>query len=623
MIPDQGFAAPFLWGLLVLLSWIGAGALVSRAVLGRERRPDAGLCAGWGLAVTLVVGGALNALRLCSPAALATLVAAGALASLPVLVAAWRRLARDRAAARRGWIALPLAAWGALGIAASLSWHAGEINASDDLANYLMYPVRMLQTGAAIEPFNLRRIAAYGGFSFLQATIEIAGSEKNAFLLDLGLGGVVVVMLLAGAIGRAIPAAWLFVPAALAWLLLLPRVNTHVAWIAAALGITLLRTALLRGAEADPARRRGLAVVLAAVATGLCSLRANAVPFPLLFVAAVLLADLVTRRIAPREVAREAALFAAAFLLMLLPWAATSLQASGTPLYPLFKGFHRGEFMAFASGQPWGERLAVAARLFAHPAILPLLPGVLALPFLTGAAGLALSLAAVATSAVTAAALVDSDAATVSRYIAPLLAAPALFAVVALLARERAGPFGLARGAAVALALVTLGTSLPRVPATLARQAALAAVAWRDREPPFPVPLYGLHAAAQQAIPAGASLASVVDFPSLWDYRRNRIATLDFPGAVVPHGPMPFFRGATPLLEYLRIEGFDYLAMSDFTRSRGMYSRAWYASMVDSGVKPLDRASVHMLDFMANADSLAAREPVVFEGGGLRVIRLR
>ena len=108
-----------MWGLGVLLAWAGRGALLARWLLGAPRRADLGLCVGLGLCAMLIAGGVLNALRLCSPPLLVTLVVAGWLGLIPE----FRGL---RVGARALLGSLPLLLWGSLVVAGSLSWSFGK-----------------------------------------------------------------------------------------------------------------------------------------------------------------------------------------------------------------------------------------------------------------------------------------------------------------------------------------------------------------------------------------------------------------------------------------------------------------------------------------------------------------
>jgi len=62
---------------------------------------------------------------------------------------------------------------------AAVAWPL-DYDPNDDLLAYMVFPQRMLQTGTFLDPFNLRRMAAFGGHSFLQAQLQVVGSAGNS-----------------------------------------------------------------------------------------------------------------------------------------------------------------------------------------------------------------------------------------------------------------------------------------------------------------------------------------------------------------------------------------------------------------------------------------------------------
>jgi hypothetical protein len=41
------------------------------------------------------------------------------------------------------------------------------LNGNDDQAAYLIFPKKILATGTLIDPFSLRRLTTFGGYSYL------------------------------------------------------------------------------------------------------------------------------------------------------------------------------------------------------------------------------------------------------------------------------------------------------------------------------------------------------------------------------------------------------------------------------------------------------------------------
>src|SRR4029453_766561 len=65
-----------LWGICILTAFVGWGTLISRLFV--EEPIDWGLRAGWGLALTVCVGGVLNLVEVISPRVVLTWVIVGA-----------------------------------------------------------------------------------------------------------------------------------------------------------------------------------------------------------------------------------------------------------------------------------------------------------------------------------------------------------------------------------------------------------------------------------------------------------------------------------------------------------------------------------------------------------------
>jgi len=181
------FAWIFLWGGGVVLSFMGWGWLAQRISTGTPPNADWGLAAGWGMAVATVLGGGMALVHLATAAAIVVFVAAGAVYGTVVL---WRRRASVSVLSPGLRWALALAGLGLLArYAAHIHYEA--YSCTDDYVAYFAYVERLLQTGTLIEPFGWRRLAAYGGHTYLQALIVAVGTVENAYLIDRGLSVIV------------------------------------------------------------------------------------------------------------------------------------------------------------------------------------------------------------------------------------------------------------------------------------------------------------------------------------------------------------------------------------------------------------------------------------------------
>jgi hypothetical protein len=76
-------------------------------------------------------------------------------------------------------------------------------------------------------------------------------------------------------------------------------------------------------------------------------------------------------------------------------------------------------------------------------------------------------------------------------------------------------------------------------------------------------------------IPARSKVFAAVDYPALLDLAKYDVATLDIAGSVSPAPHMPFFRGPSAKVSYLRSLGYQYV-VADSPLAAGLYNlQAW------------------------------------------------
>lgn len=609
------FALPFVWGLVILASWIGWGRVIASAAnVAHNRSVDAGLCAGWGMSLMIFFGGILNAATLCSGGAIGVLVAIGAaiwLATLP-------RSGPPGPIPRGYW---PLILIALLVYTASVRWR-GTWNRADDYLAYLVYPIKMLASGAALDPFSLRRLSSLGGYSFLQASVAVFGQPENAFLLDVGLGGLLACLVSVPMMRRA-GAGPFFASFAGAFCLTVPlgRLNSTSSSLSLAGFLVLFRTVDLLG-HCDGSARRRLCWVVGLISSGLTTIRPN-------FLAVVGLTVLLSEFfwtlqgcLPWRKAMAETAWTVLAGLCAIGPWCVSLHAAANSYFYPLWKGNQRNDIELFSAHMgPLGVARFVAGFFLRPKMLVLLLPGAIGLVGSRGQAK-ALYLAAVIGAAIMASQFTDSDYANLTRYSLPPLAAATLVIWIVMQeadssrARRWSGRSLIAGVTVAATAYSCLSSSGPL------REAA-ASIYWGDvRDAPvYPRDLPGFYLRAQQSVPAGATILTMVDDPFLLDYRRNPINSIDQAGFVSPAPGIPFFHGSAALSQYLSAQSIQYLMCMRFDQSTSLYS--WHLYNGDVGTDPiLTRAASHELDIMRNIDELARTQPVVFDQDGVRVIRL-
>ncbi|MHC5114953.1 MAG: hypothetical protein ACYTGP_11065, partial [Planctomycetota bacterium] len=186
-------------GVAILLAWVGWGSLLN-TVLAREPALDWGQRAAWGVAVLTIAGGVFEMLGVVSRPLVLVLIAGGVLLWLvhALLRRPWRTVRPERALAVIGThkIATAIGIVVVLIIGARFVGHVQTrfFNPHDDYQAYLVFPVRMLDTGhMGVDPFNHTRLmAGLGGKYFLDTFSLGTGSAYNLHLVDAVLGLVVV-----------------------------------------------------------------------------------------------------------------------------------------------------------------------------------------------------------------------------------------------------------------------------------------------------------------------------------------------------------------------------------------------------------------------------------------------
>lgn len=583
----MSWAIGFAWALVVLASLFGWGALVARAV--GQRDADLGLQGGWGIAAVCILGGGLVGLGWATQPAVLAVVAVGA------FVACARALSPGGEA--RGEGSYTLLCLVILLAHLALYVSTASLDCADDLMAYLPLVKRMLATGAMDEPFSLRRLAAFGGHSFLQAMVLAVADDRALALAEHGLPPFVVYALALGAL-RDAPVSPLLrhsVALLLGLGVMTPAINHHSYQTGVVGFLTLARSLALPLAGA----RR--VVLPALVVAGLLSLRAH-----YLIGIAVLLAVALYRRPLAPAVGRAAGVGALA-LVLVLPWMWALQRSSGTPFYPILPGYAAHGYQVLSAGLSAEEHLRFLLGFFVseHAALLWIGTGLAVL----GRCRLAIGLAAA--GHVTALGfLTKFTLATYwdfGRYVYPLAGASVVLATAGLL--RRVGPRLAASERLLAAALVTGALAL----------------LWRDgmlARYPLPGPDAAEAAAlsqAQAAVPAGARLAVAVNAPYLLDYRRNDAVSLDYPGAAGPPPGLPLGKGGAVLAGYLRAQGIAYLLVQDMTTR---YACLWLPpppEPTQPGAVTIFRDTLHA--FMADVAELE-QAGGARRFGGFRVIAL-
>jgi hypothetical protein len=594
---NRAYVFDFIWGLCVIASWAGWGSLLRRILRISDRRSaDWGIRAGWGAAVTIAIGGVLNLCRISTQPVVIAVVLIGLFSETVGSILCFRhwfwryRLWRSSPLGlRRSRITrlVPAILFIGPSVVALAFLYTGSVhqpyglNPYDDYLAYLVFPIRMLQTGTLVEPFSQRRLVTFGGHAFLTATVFSGSSADMAWALEMGICPIIIGGLIYGFLRPRTAREFFFAGLLIiiSFITYVPRANTMSSATGTMLFLTLFRTLALENSPSIRRSRIGwaTAIVVAAVST----LRVN---YVIGGFAALILSRLFARADHPFLLRIKAVVIditkACAFL---LPWSLLLFISSGTFFYPLMKGNGRNfDLFVRTDSSPrlfvrwiWGYVSTEPVPVLLAPIIILIcFP-----PFRRSRSCRAVLLFAGGT-------LVGS--------LATVAGSPPATNFLNRLGKPH-----------YLWALNIVGMQMPPPSAAI-----------------FSPPQTDYHD-LQYSIPKGASLLAILNYPNLLNYRRNRIYNADL---LLPYGPypgIPLFKGPDAMQHYLKSLHIEYVAAVDFDRDR----RSWYSRPNDLGEVMHSNPSFYLMqpyffDYMRNIDALELRGQVLFRRNGIRVFRV-
>jgi hypothetical protein len=353
------------WCVAVVLAFAGWGDLLLLAL--RQPRPWL-VCFAAGLPLLITIGGLLNLLQLIRGGIVLFIVLAGAAWALAKLLrekitlpACWRGTAL-----RAGTALLILLCAVLLFIRLSASVHRIGYQVVDDLNEYLVFPLKMLQTHHyAADPFSERRIInSVGPAYFLQAFLLAALPLNSMQMADTAVGLLLLIFFL-----LTIAAQWKLPPIHTAVTLFFALITLQSTFN---LSFTTLPSALIVAMAAllcsEDLRNHPLklGLLLGGLAGAITGLKSVYLPHVVLFCAIFFALQLRTRGL--RYSLTGLAASAAGLLAVLAPWMIAMRSTSGTFFYPILgKGFHYDSYYKVGSvqfvrlSQSDMERLLLAA----------------------------------------------------------------------------------------------------------------------------------------------------------------------------------------------------------------------------------------------------------------------
>ena len=654
----------FAWGIVILLALIGWGGILN-CVLFSRHRIDWGQRAAWGLALSVIIGGLLNFTWSISRLTVLLYLSLGTLYWLIDTVSrGWRSsltVAGWIGQVRAGPIGCIRAGSVALGalivIVLSLFYYASTVsiaentylslNRHDDFHAYIVFPQKMLQTGAlGRDPFSERRMtSALGGQSFLHTFVLSMRAIHNLHLLDPGLGLVMVVGLLTGYFRqRRSPPALAFLLILFFFTLPVIVVNITSVTLGQVLLLSLFRTLDWQTLSAYPLFSRTFLIALLAAA--ICTLKSSFIPAcAILFICSYVF-YVVGSPWAERRTALIEFVVSTCFVgLFLLPWMLSMLDSSGTLLYPVFgRGYHGsvyGEYLApyafvnegdsvgYRAGKAlsWNlflrlvillgilhfmsRRWKIDGREAVLSLVLGVVLGVMVLAFLAVAAfRQTFPLVSVALLVLIAEALAGHRHAEESvhdRADQPRRRGRLLQWSYALIAVFVAGfvvwivwPTTRIRGGTDAIRRIQIGVQTPSLIAQ---------------------PQLRQHRSLQRAIPAGDTLLARLEMPFLLDFRRNTIFIVDWPGAASPPPGMPLSGGSEELAGYLLSQSIRYVAYS-YANEAG-FSQQLASRRLKARHAWVRTHAKHTVAFHERLSELGATRKRIYDDGEMFVLDLR
>jgi hypothetical protein len=552
------------WGFLVLACFIGYGALAAR-FLKLETQPWP-IASVFGLAVLIPIGGVLNFFSSSGTPAIFVLLAAGVWLGKSDAPAALRETAASlRGTFQEGspWVK----ALAAAALAFTLLRLFGEARPwayffkhDDDFQAYLTYPIRILQTGAmGDDPYCYRRLSSLGGHSFLQCFFLAALPLKSIRYLDVGVGLLILLGLVAH-FTRSVGLPLAQRVAVLFGIAVVPSPDANTTSLLLALSLFFTIFLFLNHFEKSGSRGIqwprgvGFGILLAAICASKSTLTLGAG-----LVAATYYLALAARE-RSLQVLAEAAVAALILGVLLLPWMFLMRHSSGTYFFPyLGRGFEAASYgieftdpfapgmlwthfwVGILSGWYWPLALLFWARKswFAQPALLAFMAAsVVGVLLLMGGA--------------------QCSPYDTFRYAYPYLAALNLAALVLALKRTAQASARWLCGAAM---ILWLGPALAQ-PVDTARLYYMHVKTLTFGHAEAELASSGEIAsvrAAQNSVPPGATILCRVYRSFLLDFKRNRIFVQDVGGGPSPPPGLPTQINPGALAQYYLDQEIQYL----------------------------------------------------------------
>lgn len=613
---NQLYHVTFLWGVVVVASFLGYGRLLCNAF---DWEKDGSL--GWGLRAVIGMSGVLSLgglLLLTSTATSDTLfwvTLAGAAAWFVTTVqdVVGGKIKPD-------WIDLlknaPFWILVAIYYSAGVAW-IKEIDPNDDLPGYFVFPFAIQQTGTLLEPFSFRRAIMFGGHPLLQAITALFGSEKNFQFVDIGIGKLLLFGVLSHFL-RVVRKNHYFIYfafLAVALVFHFPRINAsslqlHVVF-ALALGVVLSTKSWSLSVE-----KLSFAILPAILIAAASTFRPQMAFLGgcLFAISAVLTSGLRTWKKWSLQISKVGAISFA----LLIPWVILLWKASGTPFLPPFFGNANPVFLSIhAVDGNYIEKVAASASAIMIPELLAMAAIVIVLfVFKRTPVTIGFSVAISLTLLMFAWNLNAIPPPYFYRYTIPFIIAWWTW-VMAEATMQLSGGFQKHKGF-VASNIVAWGIAFGAAsifqwqPAVGGLRAFASAIPeeWNNAKPLFPEENYKYHRDLQSLIPPGAPILVMVDAPYMFNLKRNPILNIESVGQCSPWGGLPYFKGSQALRSYLKNNGVHNVIYVHSDKALMYYKKDyWLHHPWPKQYSFINEYGKYVLDFINSIESLDAQCP--------------
>jgi hypothetical protein len=629
-----------IWSVVVTAVLYGLGGLARRG-FGIELRLGEQLVLG--TCAWLAMSGSLLALGTASRLPLLVLAAVGVASTMAELWR-WGRSAprpRDPAEDRALWIGFLVALSGflALNLLGSIGTRG---NPADDQVAYTALVKRVLDCGNLIEPFSFRRLSAYGGQTMLLALSSLRGDVAAIDLLDRGIFQWIAVLVMLDLAYRRRLSSGITVLLVIVLLSLWPlELNSGALWT----GFTMFLSAYGFATREDLPVRPRLMLTFAVLGAA-CTLRQNYLLPAGVFGILLLLEQLRTTargsswRTAWIAERRTLLLAVAAVAIVVVPYMIATFRSSHTALYPILPGTGDPDTPLRPTGGTILEEIGFFITIVCTPEPIRvwwlLLPAMLIAkdprplrPWRAYLIACGLGFVALVHT------FMLSDAWNLWRY---------AFAYMTPLALV------FAMESATRLPFVSQSESSERDPRGLVVPVAATFLVWLSLvlnmiQTRYVAPqrfnttlqnikagwVFGTskydprirsYAELQRSIPAGETVAILLDDPWVLDYARNTIINLDVPGFAAPAPGLPSFTTPEHWRAYLRGQGIRYVAFTEPGESTYLYRRAHWVERMFRDDELYQFMAAHMIDTFDALAGLARSSTTVFDRDGMKVIDL-